>query len=460
MSIRHHFVVTSSAAISTSLQQASSSLHNNSSSEQEEDYNKLGKMQPSSSILSTIFASNVCLYVALVVIFVVWLLMMAKSLNINVAELTHTAMDTILQVDDLEDLPSYVLDKKSYYDLLPGYLSGGSSSSSVLPDYYLRDDDLVKHYPRYYPLIDILEAWPPKDVSRSQWRKSMAHPLFGAKNEEKYYSSHSGRSNMHHLKVNSDSSTSTNEEQQRVLQQIPNGLYRLNYRNETELAIAYKLRDKEVPYILYNVPELDEAARSDFSADALQLHFGSLPRVVEKSQDNEFMYYTVKETTSSIMGRQFSDWKPPQQDILMSFRTFLREAIEAETKNNIADKSSQKISDENLAKKGKYKEKDAVDLVGPRSLHYLIIAASEGSRTKWIRHALPFFEPKDSLFMREPEQYRGNFKHTEAIQVGIVSSLYDYILGVNCRFGMKGIISAPHYDSRTNYIAMIRGRKR
>ena len=40
--------------------------------------------------------------------------------------------------------------------------------------------------------------------------------------------------------------------------------------------------------------------------------------------------------------------------------------------------------------------------------------------------------------MKEPEHYRG----------------------VNCRFWMKGVIAAAHFDSRRNYIAMIRGRKR
>jgi hypothetical protein len=34
------------------------------------------------------------------------------------------------------------------------------------------------------------------------------------------------------------------------------------------------------------------------------------------------------------------------------------------------------------------------------------------------------------------------------------------VLGINCRFGMKGVISTAHYDSRRNFIAMIRGRKR
>jgi hypothetical protein len=32
--------------------------------------------------------------------------------------------------------------------------------------------------------------------------------------------------------------------------------------------------------------------------------------------------------------------------------------------------------------------------------------------------------------------------------------------GINCRFGMKGVIATAHYDSKTNYIEMVRGRKR
>lgn len=61
--------------------------------------------------------------------------------------------------------------------------------------------------------------------------------------------------------------------------------------------------------------------------------------------------------------------------------------------------------------------------------------------------------------MKEPNMYRGKLSSLNAFPcVG-----YDVIcssIGVNCRFGMKGVTAAAHYDSRRNYIAMIRGRKR
>ena len=34
------------------------------------------------------------------------------------------------------------------------------------------------------------------------------------------------------------------------------------------------------------------------------------------------------------------------------------------------------------------------------------------------------------------------------------------ISGINCRFGMKGVAAAAHYDGGRNFVAMLRGRKR
>ncbi len=36
----------------------------------------------------------------------------------------------------------------------------------------------------------------------------------------------------------------------------------------------------------------------------------------------------------------------------------------------------------------------------------------------------------------------------------------DTYRGINCRFGMKGVAATARYDSRRNFVAMIRGRKR
>jgi hypothetical protein len=38
--------------------------------------------------------------------------------------------------------------------------------------------------------------------------------------------------------------------------------------------------------------------------------------------------------------------------------------------------------------------------------------------------------------------------------------LFNHFVGINCRFGMRGVIAEAHYDGRRNFVAMIRGRKR
>lgn len=34
------------------------------------------------------------------------------------------------------------------------------------------------------------------------------------------------------------------------------------------------------------------------------------------------------------------------------------------------------------------------------------------------------------------------------------------MIGINCGFGMRGVVAAAHYDGTRNFIAMLRDRKR
>ena len=56
-------------------------------------------------------------------------------------------------------------------------------------------------------------------------------------------------------------------------------------------------------------------------------------------------------------------------------------------------------------------------------------------RSKWIRDSLPLLNPKSKDFIVDARNYNG----------------------INCRFGMRGVIAAAHYDGKRNMIAMIRG---
>jgi len=41
-----------------------------------------------------------------------------------------------------------------------------------------------------------------------------------------------------------------------------------------------------------------------------------------------------------------------------------------------------------------------------------------------------------------------------------IACMYCMMVGINCRFGMRGVAAAAHYDGKRNFIAMLRGRKR
>ena len=66
------------------------------------------------------------------------------------------------------------------------------------------------------------------------------------------------------------------------------------------------------------------------------------------------------------------------------------------------------------------------------------VISNQGYQIGWIRNALPFFSKKQSFFIVDPKGFRG----------------------INCRFGMKGVIAAAHFDVGRNFVAMLRGRKR
>lgn len=143
-------------------------------------------------------------------------------------------------------LPSYYLSKKQYYDLM----MDPTATKSILPT-HVNFTQLERSYPTYFHLVDLLSKWPANDVSSSQWIESPAYPAGG------------------------------------------NGLFRLNYMNPSERALAQSLRDRELPFVLFNIPELDNAADTDFAAKTLLRHLESERLIVERSLSNEFMYFLV-----------------------------------------------------------------------------------------------------------------------------------------------------------------------
>eukprot|EP01038_Epipyxis_sp_PR26KG_P009983 gene9983-13433_t len=137
--------------------------------------------------------------------------------------------------------------------------------------------------PTYHKLGDLLSSWNPDDTSKNKWNLSMAHP------------------------------------------QYFKGLQRFNYLVKSDRISALDYRNAEIPFVIYNVPELNDAAKNGpfKSTKSILHHISNEPRLIEKSKNNHFMYYKNKNIGNALI--KYPDWKPPQTDVLMSMTEYIQE---------------------------------------------------------------------------------------------------------------------------------------
>lgn len=241
--------------------------------------------------------------------------------------------------------------------------------------------------PQFTTLRELFHAWPPDDTSSDAWLSSPCHPSKG------------------HACA----------------------LPRFDFQSASDMAQALQYRTAERPFVVFNVPELDAAISSAFTMPALLRAFGSTPRIVEKSADQQFLYYSTHISLDANL--RHATWSPPQTELPLTFSRFLRLAQEAEEE---AEEREWR-----RASSGAEARKQAVRYP---PLHYLTVNAGEGGHTPWLTAALPIFSrpQPESFFIVDRAGYKG----------------------INCRYGMRGVAAAAHYDGQRNFVAMLRGRKR
>jgi hypothetical protein len=174
--------------------------------------------------------------------------------------------------------------------------------------------------------------------------------------------------------------------------------------NETQAKYALNYRMAEVPFIAYNIPELDEVVKKWNNLDYLQRRLGHKKYRIEKSESNHFMYWN----TGGHKGKSKSaGWTAPTTMATTSFEQWMEVAVKG-----------QNITLEN------------------RDHQYFRVSSDMGS--PWLFDELPFFEPKKSLMMVEPKEQRG----------------------IHCRFGMRSVIAEAHFDGSRNAVVEIGGLRR
>lgn len=183
-----------------------------------------------------------------------------------------------------------------------------------------------------------------------------------------------------------------------------------NYSDPEERKIALIFREAELPFKLYDIPEIEKVVDL-WTDDYLLKQMASDKSIsVERSNNNHFMFWKHK----SGMGR---DFKPPTSfDKNMGFEKWLTKAHEAD--EHKLDAESEHLYFHKNQKMSR---------------------TAKGKRTTFVGKDLQLFSStKNNFFVFDVDKNKG----------------------IQCRFGMRGIIAACHYDAGRNMIAMLKGSKR
>ena len=180
-----------------------------------------------------------------------------------------------------------------------------------------------------------------------------------------------------------------------------------------------KYRDLELPFKVYNVPEVtaaglkwsDEYLSSNFITDDDDPNPQKMSSRVSKSADNFFAFYNPPKWNTDLLG------STPSVDIDWTFDEWAHHARYA----------------------------DEVGLSSNSKHYYLETGVSPKERHKlmdewsFVSKDLPSFSnPEPTFFGFNPSQQKG----------------------IQCRFGERGVTAATHYDGGRNMVAMMTGAKR
>ncbi|KAL7542664.1 hypothetical protein ACHAXR_011979 [Thalassiosira sp. AJA248-18] len=195
-------------------------------------------------------------------------------------------------------------------------------------------------------------------------------------------------------------------------------LQHFDYQDPEQLKAATKYRDLELPFKVYNVPEVD-AANLKWTDDYVASHFNGVndddaPQIrgqCQQSVDNFFAFFRPATWSVELLGA------PPSIDLDWTYDMWARHAV-------YADEASLPVN------KAHYYWQSGV----PREERLQ-------KRRHWtfVSRDLPSFSSPDPTF----------FGFNPPAQKGI-----------QCRFGERGVTAATHYDGGRNMIAMIKGAKR
>lgn len=190
-----------------------------------------------------------------------------------------------------------------------------------------------------------------------------------------------------------------------------------DYQKDYQKAETY--RDMQLPFVVVNDPSVEKTTARWALPDYMQRMLGDEPHRTEFSENNHFMYFVPP----GKLGRHRKGnpgvpegWEPPTKMMRMSYQEWYDHA---QTPRHDRDDPHWYFR-----------------LIGCGAM------GNDGScdrgSTESLFDELPFFQPKRSLYIVEPDQQKG----------------------IHCRFGMPGVIAENHFDGSRNAIALFSGSRR
>lgn len=203
-----------------------------------------------------------------------------------------------------------------------------------------------------------------------------------------------------------------------ILEIPTNGIYQglciFDWENEHDQIVAEFYRQSAVPFIVQNFPQSWETAARWTSTTTtsgipyLQDLIGDEQIRNEHSLNNHFMYWKTRAPMPGFI--------PPTNMMQQSFEEWYQQATEL-----------QQAVDSN---QGDQTQKE----------HWYFRLNGMYENHAYLYEEMPFFDPQygKTFTVVEPELHRG----------------------INCRFGMAGVMAEAHFDAHNNFITLLGGQRR
>lgn len=202
---------------------------------------------------------------------------------------------------------------------------------------------------------------------------------------------------------------------------IYQGLCVFDWTTERKKAEAYRL--KELPFIIKNHPGVMATAERFNSPGYLDKLLGDETQRIEHGNSNHLMFWR---TISPAQQKEAQmtlppSWRPPTDFQELNYAQWLEKAKTLEEP-----------------------EKDHT-----KEEHWYFRVNAFRQVNKYLYDEMPYFDPDRHEYF-ETQDHPNAFLTVDA----------DQHRGINCRFGMRGLIAEMHFDSTRNFVVLLGGQRR